>query len=168
MISPRKNSNHSHPLPTYHHPLFIFTYFYPSLRAIFISTSSQFFPPLHNFFHLFTTFSTSSQLFPPLHQTSTPSILLSLTSILSNFHTSSTFSSGLVQAMMWPMTLLNISEVIDNPWNVCTKRSANPSVSVMSMRCQCGVNVVSVWCQCDVNVASVWCQCGVKGSHTSD
>ena len=29
---------------------------------------------------------------------------------------------GLMQAMMWPMALLNMAEVIDNPWSVCTKR----------------------------------------------
>jgi pimeloyl-ACP methyl ester carboxylesterase len=32
-------------------------------------------------------------------------------------------NAGLLAAMTWPMTLLQVSGIIDNPWNVCVARS---------------------------------------------
>lgn len=34
-------------------------------------------------------------------------------------------SEGLLAAISWPLTLLSVASIIDNPWSICTQRSVN-------------------------------------------
>lgn len=36
-----------------------------------------------------------------------------------------TLLSGLLAAISWPLTLLSVASIIDNPWSICTQRSVN-------------------------------------------